>query len=170
MTLDCIQFRNRKSSPLGQSSLNKSNMLLGSSKEINSTWFTFCTVAGFCFSVQGFRSTGWRGGVLVSSPGRGPSAWDRAHCPLPVAGWSRSTPCPRAGRWSTPQRESDILWTTTHAPPPLKTPDPGLSQGKYSLSPSSQTYFFFFFRKSKYVTDWGKDILRKWSLSFRSKI
>ncbi len=74
------------------------------------------------------------GGVLVSSPGRGPSGWDCAHCPLPVAGWSRSTPCPRAGRWSTPPRESDILWTTTRAPPPLKTLDLGLSQGKYSLS------------------------------------
>lgn len=98
----------------------------------------------FSFSVQGFRSTGWLGGVSVSPPGRGPSGWDRAHCPLPVAGWSRSTPCPRAGRWSTPPRESDILWTTTRAPPPLKTPGPGLSQGKYSLNPSSKTCFFFF--------------------------
>lgn len=61
--------------------------------------------------------------------------------PLPVAGWSRSTPCPRAGRWSTPQRESDILWTTTRAPPPLKTPGPGLSQGKYSLNPYSKFIF-----------------------------
>lgn len=146
------------------------------SEEINSHLSTRLWVLyqrrGFCFSVQGFRSTGWRGGLLVSSPGRGPSSWDRAHCPLPVAGWSRSTPCPRAGRWSTPQRESDILWTTTRAAPPLKTPDLGLSQGKYSLSPSSQTCFLkkILKKKSKYVTGRGKDILRKRSLSFSSQI
>lgn len=53
--------------------------------------------------------------------------------PLSVAGWSRSTPCPQAGRWSTPRREFAILWTTTHAPPLLKTPGLGLSQGNYFL-------------------------------------
>lgn len=138
-----------------RSSLNEANMPLGSSEEINSTWAWV-----FCFSIQGFRSTGWQGGVLVSSPGRGPSGWDRAHCPLPVAGWSRSTPCPRAGRWSTPPRESDILWTTTRAPPPLKTPDLGLSQGKYSLSPSSQACFFRnkSMSQTKAKTFWGNDL------------
>lgn len=53
-----------------------------------------------------------------------------SYCPTPVAGWSRSHPCPPAGRWSTRQRGCDTLWTTILAPPPLKTPDQALSQGK----------------------------------------
>lgn len=55
-----------------------------------------------------------------------------SYCPTPVAGWSRSHPCPPAGRWSTRQRGCDTLWTTILAPPPLKTPDQALSQGKKS--------------------------------------
>lgn len=95
--------------------------------------------SSYCFSTLAFYQHRLTGGIVLASPppDGAPRLGNVLTAPLPVAGWSRSTPCPLAGRWSTPQRECGILWTTTLAPPPLKTPDPALSQGNYCLSPSN---------------------------------
>lgn len=65
-----------------------------------------------------------------------------SHCPPPFAGWSRSRPCRPAGRWSTLQRGCDTLWTTILAPPPLKTLDRALSQGKHHTRYSLECLFW----------------------------
>lgn len=70
-----------------------------------------------------------RGGVLVSSPGRGPYGWDRAHCPSPCCRMIKEHPLPPG--WEMKYTAEGVRYFVDHnsRTTTFKDPRPGFESG-----------------------------------------